>query len=731
MVKLMISFAYWKKMLVAVCAVIIGTMLYSLVPAHLQLPGTGSAAWAADSGPVVTNLSYSLGEKNLTPTKRLHCYSLKTDCPVVEWGGFTYWVYGETNNSLYLTVAAFDDNKNLIAYRTYGKDSASDPGEGARYHYLTTVDAEAQTIILWGQGDNTITVPWSDLTALQVPMTETVLTISPNPVVHGDAALLTARVSSLDGTPVSTGVVTFKMGSADVGSMPLDAEGQASWVLTDTSVGSYSFIAEYSGGGSIYGTSSGSAVLTVNDSKRTISFDTNGGDPIASIEVSDGSVINDAYTTTRVGYQFNGWFSDAELDHAIVFPLTVVSDMTWYADWIDVTPPAAATLTADPTAPTNGNVTVTITYPEDAAVREYKVGAGAWQSYTGPVEVTDNGTIIYASSADAAGNESEESSYAVSNIDREAPAAATLTADPTAPTNGNVTVTITYPEDAAVREYKVGAGAWQSYTGPVEVTDNGTIIYASSTDAAGNESEQSSYVVSNIDREAPTAATLTADPTAPTSGNVTVTIVYPEDAAVREYKVGAGAWQSYTGPVEVTDNGTIIYASSTDAAGNESEQSSYVVSNIDREAPAAATLTADPTAPTNGNVTVTIVYPEDAAVREYKVGAGAWQLYTEPVEVTDNGTVHARSTDAAGNESEESSYVVSNIDREAPTAATLTADPTAPTSGNVTVTIVYPEDASVREYKVGAGAWQLYTEPVEVTDNGTVHARSTDAAGNE
>ncbi|THF72130.1 OmpL47-type beta-barrel domain-containing protein [Cohnella fermenti] len=45
-------------------------------------------------------------------------------------------------------------------------------------------------------------------------------------------------------------------------------------------------------------------------------------------------------------------------------------------------------------------------------------------------------------------------------------------------------------------------------------------------------------------------------------------------------------------------------------------------------------------------------------MREYKVGAGAWQLYTEPVEVTDNGTVHARSTDAAGNESEESSYAL-------------------------------------------------------------------------
>ncbi|THF72471.1 OmpL47-type beta-barrel domain-containing protein, partial [Cohnella fermenti] len=395
---------------------------------------------------------------------------------------------------------------------------------------------------------------------------------------------------------------------------------------------------------------------------------------------------------------------------------------------IDREAPTAATLTADPTAPTSGNVTVTIVYPEDASVREYKVGAGAWQLYTEPVEVTDNGTV-HARSTDAAGNESEQSSYAVSNIDREAPSAATLTADPTAPTNGNVTVTIVYPEDASVREYKVGDGAWQLYTEPVEVTDNGT-VHARSVDAAGNESEESSYVVSNIDREAPTAATLTADPTAPTNGNVTVTIVYPEDAAVREYKVGGGEWQPYTEPVEVTDNGT-VHARSVDAAGNESEESSYVVSNIDREAPAAATLTANPTAPTNGNVTVTITYPEDASVREYKVGDGAWQLYTEPVEVTDNGTVHARSTDAAGNESEESSYVVSNIDREAPTAATLTADPTAPTSGNVTVTIVYPEDASVREYKVGDGAWQLYTEPVEVTDNGTVHARSTDAAGNE
>lgn len=87
----------------------------------------------------------------------------------------------------------------------------------------------------------------------------------------------------------------------------------------------------------------------------------------------------------------------------------------------DLTPPADAAFAADVTSPTNGDVTVTISYPGDAAIKEYKLGAeGEWTPYTSPVAVKDNGTI-YARGTDAAGNVSNVTSYAVSNIDKTAP----------------------------------------------------------------------------------------------------------------------------------------------------------------------------------------------------------------------------------------------------------------------------------------------------------------------
>ncbi len=163
---------------------------------------------------------------------------------------------------------------------------------------------------------------------------------------------------------------------------------------------------------------------------------------------------------------------------------------------IDKTPPAAPTLSANPTTPTNTSVTVTITYPADAAVKEYKVGAGAWTAYTAPVILTANNTV-YARCADTAGNVSAEGSIAVSNIDKTPPAAPTLSANPTTLTNTNVTVTITYPADAAVKEYKVGAGAWTAYTAPVILTANNT-VYARCADAAGNISDTGSITITNI-----------------------------------------------------------------------------------------------------------------------------------------------------------------------------------------------------------------------------------------
>ncbi|MCJ8014490.1 discoidin domain-containing protein [Paenibacillus sp. KQZ6P-2] len=98
-------------------------------------------------------------------------------------------------------------------------------------------------------------------------------------------------------------------------------------------------------------------------------------------------------------------------------------DYLEYADKgeIDQTPPSDATFVADVTVPTNTDVVVTINYPDDAVVKEYKVGEdGEWTPYTGPLVLSDNNKV-YARGTDAAGNVSNITSYEISNIDKTAP----------------------------------------------------------------------------------------------------------------------------------------------------------------------------------------------------------------------------------------------------------------------------------------------------------------------
>ncbi|WP_261305048.1 OmpL47-type beta-barrel domain-containing protein [Paenibacillus andongensis] len=352
---------------------------------------------------------------------------------------------------------------------------------------------------------------------------------------------------------------------------------------------------------------------------------------------------------------------------------------------IDRTAPADATFTTDNT-PDNAKVAVTISYPDDAVMKEYKVGDnGTWTTYTEPCIVNDNETL-YARGTDAAGNVSNVTSYTVSIIDKTPPADATFVVDITAPTNHDVSVTINYPADAAVKEYKLDAsGTWTAYGAPVVVSGNVT-VYAKATDAAGNVSNVTQYAVGNIDHIAPADAILAVDTTAPTNQGVTVTISFPADAALKEYKMGAsGTWTAYAAPVVVSDNDT-VYARGTDAVGNVSNVTSMTVSNIYKIAPVTA-ATLNPAAP-NGkiswyttDVTVSLsVYASvygGAVTTEYQLNDGAWITYTGSIPAFGEGTYKFsyRSTDQAGNV-EQLKTVEFKVDKSAP-ALTVQLDKTS------------------------------------------------------
>ncbi|CAI6077565.1 heparin/heparin-sulfate lyase HepB [Cohnella sp. JJ-181] len=157
--------------------------------------------------------------------------------------------------------------------------------------------------------------------------------------------------------------------------------------------------------------------------------------------------------------------------------------------------------------------------------------------------------------------------------------------------------------------------------------------------------------------------------------------------------------------------------------------------------PADATLSADITEPTNADVTVTIDYPSEAVVKEYKLGAsGTWTTYTAPIVVADNNTVYARGKNAEGNASHVTSYTVSNIDRVAP-VSTGTLSPASPDGDDgwyeseVTVSLAATDNASgvaKTEYRVNDGPWAPYTGSIPAYGEGSYDFayRSIDNAGN-
>lgn len=140
-------------------------------------------------------------------------------------------------------------------------------------------------------------------------------------------------------------------------------------------------------------------------------------------------------------------------------------------------------------------------------------------------------------------------------------------------------------------------------------------------------------------------------------------------------------------------------------------------------APADATFVADVTDPTNGDVTLTISYPDDTAVKEYKVGdSGEWIAYGGPVVMSENVTVFARGTDAVGNVSNVSSYAVGNIDKISPTATVAYNGPST-IDHTVIATITPSESVSI----TNNGSSESYT----FIRNGSFTFEFVDAAGNQ
>lgn len=155
-----------------------------------------------------------------------------------------------------------------------------------------------------------------------------------------------------------------------------------------------------------------------------------------------------------------------------------------------------------------------------------------------------------------------------------------------------------------------------------------------------------------------------------------------------------------------------------------SADNSAIIWTLGAQAPQKVTtpiLTANKTVITNSNVQITIEYSANASQKLYRIGNGAWTAYTTPLSISVNGTIEAKGVSASGIESEIASYVVTNIDKVAPTA-TVAYSTTGPTNQNVLATITPSEQVTI----TNNNGLTSYT----FSENGTTSFTFVDAAGN-
>lgn len=393
---------------------------------------------------------------------------------------------------------------------------------------------------------------------------------------------------------------------------------------------------------------------------------------------------------------------------------------------IDRTPPNKPTVSASITDKTTETVYVSAIFCADSVIKQYSLDGTTWSTYTGSIPFSENGTIQFRA-IDAVGNVSAIASYSVTNIQSAAPGQPTASADTTLPTSGKVTVTAVFSEDTVTKQYSLDGTNWYTYTKEIVVSANCTIRFRGLNEA-GTPSVITTYHVNNIVSSVPGDPVASADITTLTDGNVTVSAVFGNNTAIKQYSLDGEKWLLYTKAIVFETNGTVFFRG-VNVAEETSSIISYTVNNI-VTAPDAPEVSADITAVTNGSVTVYAVFSRNSVTKQYSIDGTNWFAYTDGVVLHANGTVYFRSLNGVGTSSEIVSYNVENIDKTPPESPKASANTVKPVYGPVTVSATFSNDTVVKEYSLDGENWLDYTRGITLSANGMVYFRGTDEAGN-
>mgnify|MGYP002860480990 CR=1 FL=1 len=225
--------------------------------------------------------------------------------------------------------------------------------------------------------------------------------------------------------------------------------------------------------------------------------------------------------------------------------------------WDNEIPPAP-TIIIDPSDVPTKKVTVTITFGPTIVEKQYKIVTpdgedSGWLEYTAPFEVNKNNSIIYSRAINQIDIESNVAQLQVTNIDEEEPIIKLLGDTISRKQSDLITVSaednmqldqIKYAEGSQDKEYFENNGTVVNNNSSVLLNENGTYTFYA-VDSVGNSTIKE-LTIANLDHDAPT---LVLNNKTQGFGNEAQIEIDYGDSSLKEYKIGTGDWQTYTGEI--------------------------------------------------------------------------------------------------------------------------------------------------------------------------------------
>ncbi len=416
---------------------------------------------------------------------------------------------------------------------------------------------------------------------------------------------------------------------------------------------------------------------------------------------------------------------------------------------------SAPSIEISPEEWTNGDVEVSIIYPEYEGFRkEYSYDKEIWNTYNEKIIVKDNNTTIYARNV-GPNDEGKEliAERKISNIDKFAPVINEASHSELLE-QGNIKLT------AKAKDDESGIVAWQySQNDSLDENSEGWNIlddeatteeiteekYVTETgkwyfyvkDYIGNYSKQEIIVEESIyDVIEPQ---ITYEPEG-WAQRKTVTIKYSNiNTATKQYSINnANNWTQYDQPITITTNDTEVYAKST--LNNKTRQVNKTIEKIDTIAPTINKESFVAEVDPSGGVSL------KASAIDYESGIVGYQFSNNPsltaqsedwIEIPQtteqieergmaksSGRYYFYVKDLADNVSKFAIDVDESLFDNIYAKITVTPEPDW--TKEVSVTIDFPSvDGMIKSYSTnGGGTFQPYTDTFTLQENTTVVARS-------